>query len=696
MRVALLVAFAVTLAAWGLLLYVGDVWAQLPTGRGLQLRAEQWSLLVAAGASILVGDDLLSLGRCPIRGWLASSMTATVLMAVAHYSMGSCAKARWWLAGACVTLAVMIPVMMPFRDHAFGDGSFGCKAMVVWICALGPLLVAVTALRGNSAAGGPDIPEALLSLPAFRKALAVSTRRLLRRMLAVMVALVVVALFVSLFPLSASFQQGPPPSTRLAWCAAGVALVSMLAAYLVLWKRGPSRPLSALLIVLLGSAMALGLAAVGLESISRSDYLTYHWGEPLVGMPMSIPMLCCMLILLVPIMLLWVSRMRTTAPVLFLNRMVVFGALVTAALFMSYENTPSSQSEQSRAVVAFNRTNGAVEWTRAIMTMPAQQSHRLNTSATSTIAGDGNLFFAYFGNAGVACLDQGGNVLWINRSVPFQSVYGAGASPVLCDGVVVFSAEMPSAPYLCGLDARDGRCLWKRGFAAFPYPSGSSRTPLVLETPGAREILIWRVDRLMGIVPQTGVTLWEVPYVYGGGDMVAGAVTDGDAVYLSEPRRLSCWTLAELRAGRSLPRWNLEKNGLPNVSTPLLISNILFGASDSGIITCVDRQTGRVVWEGKARGQFFSSPICVADRVFLTNTKGETTVFRVADKVERLSVNTLGEPCFANFAPVDGGLYVRTSGHLWRLQGSESPGRQMLTAEPPGKSASVWSGSRLP
>lgn len=697
MRAALVIAFAVTLAAWGLLLNVGDIWAQPPTGRGLKLRAEQCCLLVAAGASILVGDDLLSLGRCPIRGWLASSMTATVLMSVARCSMGSCGKARWWLAGTCVMLAMTIPVMMPCRDHAFSAGLFSSKAMVVYLCALCPVLVAMQSVRGSSPTRDRDVLEPLSNLAAFRKALAVSTRRLLRRTLAAMVAVVGMALAVSRFSGgSASQFGGAPPSTRLAWCVASAALVWTLAAYWFLWTRGPSRGLSALLIVGMGLAMALSLAAVGLESIGRSVYLNYHWGAPRVRMSVSIPVLCCALVLLVTIMLLWASRMRGMAVVCSFDRMVVFGALVTAALCMWCKNAPSSQFGVTRGVVAFNRTSGAIEWTSAIMTMPPQPSHRLNTPATPTIASDGNLLFAYFGNAGAACLDQSGSVLWINRFVPFQSVYGVAASPVFCDGVVVFSVETPSAPYLCGLDARDGRCLWRTSFTAYSNLSGSSRTPLVLETSGTREIFIWRVDRMIGIVPRTGATIWEVPYVFTAGDMVAGAVTDGNAVYLSEPGRLSCWQLTELRSGRSLPRWNLERSGLPNVSTPVLILNYLFGVSDNGNLTCVDRQTGRLFWEGKARGQFFSSPVCVGDRVFLTNTRGETTVFRVADNVERLSVNSLGEACFANFSPVDGGFYVRTSGHLWRLQDPEDLSSNTLTVGSHGKSASVWRGSRLP
>jgi outer membrane protein assembly factor BamB len=91
--------------------------------------------------------------------------------------------------------------------------------------------------------------------------------------------------------------------------------------------------------------------------------------------------------------------------------------------------------------------------------------------------------------------------------------------------------------------------------------------------------------------------------------------------------------------------------------------------SDSGIASCLDARTGKVHWQERVGGNYSASPLYADGKIYLQSEEGVTTVLRADKTFERLAQNTLGkEKTLASYAVADGAIFLRTEGHLYRLQ----------------------------
>jgi len=88
-------------------------------------------------------------------------------------------------------------------------------------------------------------------------------------------------------------------------------------------------------------------------------------------------------------------------------------------------------------------------------------------------------------------------------------------------------------------------------------------------------------------------------------------------------------------------------------------------------VTCVKAATGETVWQERAGGNYFGSPICAGGRLWAMNTKGELVVIEASSHAFKLVArNDLGEPSHATPALAGGVMYLRTRGHLISLGGA--------------------------
>jgi outer membrane protein assembly factor BamB len=93
--------------------------------------------------------------------------------------------------------------------------------------------------------------------------------------------------------------------------------------------------------------------------------------------------------------------------------------------------------------------------------------------------------------------------------------------------------------------------------------------------------------------------------------------------------------------------------------------------TDGGILECRDIQTGKLVFNERAKGpgptgQHWSSLVLSADgKLYAANQGGDCFVFKAAPKYELLATNTLGEKIIASIAVSDGHLFIRSYQHLW-------------------------------
>ncbi|MEQ1829328.1 MAG: hypothetical protein ABL921_25410 [Pirellula sp.] len=103
---------------------------------------------------------------------------------------------------------------------------------------------------------------------------------------------------------------------------------------------------------------------------------------------------------------------------------------------------------------------------------------------------------------------------------------------------------------------------------------------------------------------------------------------------------------------------------MPYVPTPLLYGNFLHVTDDMGVYTCLDPVSGKALKTKRKGGNSYSSPIGVADRIYLFEDSGACLVLANNDRFEVLAKNQLREPIQTTPAFSNGAMYVRSESHL--------------------------------
>ncbi len=91
----------------------------------------------------------------------------------------------------------------------------------------------------------------------------------------------------------------------------------------------------------------------------------------------------------------------------------------------------------------------------------APKIHSKNSHASPTPLVSGSRLFLHFGHQGTACTTLDGDILWKNSSLTYEPVHGNGGSPVVADGVLVFSRDGADISEVTALDVNTGQIAWQ-------------------------------------------------------------------------------------------------------------------------------------------------------------------------------------------------------------------------------------------
>jgi len=328
---------------------------------------------------------------------------------------------------------------------------------------------------------------------------------------------------------------------------------------------------------------------------------------------------------------------------------------------------------QSLRALCMDAGSGDILWNVEVFQQPARAPmHGKNSHASATPVTDGKRLFVHFGPHGTACLNLGnGKVQWRNEDLHYSPVHGNGGSPVLVEGLCVVSCDGSDQQFVAALDQKRGNVRWRTDRNAKPQKGFSFGTPLVIDVGGKKQIISTGSEAVMAYDPKTGREIWRVAYpggysvvprpVFGMGLLFVCTGYDSPTLMAIRPEG------AKGDVTESHVAWRLKK-AVPHNPSPLLVDDALYLVSDKGIVTCLEARNGTERWQERVGGEFSASPLYADGKIFLQNETGEGIVLRPGAKYEELARNTLGERSLASYAVGDGALFVRTEGHLARLQ----------------------------
>ena len=324
-------------------------------------------------------------------------------------------------------------------------------------------------------------------------------------------------------------------------------------------------------------------------------------------------------------------------------------------------------------LMALNRGNGAVKWSRLLHEeKPHEGHHPDGTYAGGSALTDGQRLYAWFGSRGLYAVDFAGTVLWEKSFGQMQTRngFGEGSSVAIHSGTLVVPWDHEGADFVVALDAATGKEKWRTGR---DEPT-TWATPLVI-TPagGAPQVVLSGTNRVVGYDLASGKQLWQA----GGTTMNAiptPVFADGMLIAMggfrgSMARGIRIADAKGDVTGAPGQVWTYEKD-TPYVPSPLLYRGaVYFMKVNSGILTSLDASTGAVRFSARLTDvpNVYASPVAADGRIYIVGREGTTAVLEAGPALKILATNVLDDATDTTPALVDGELYLRGAKSLYRI-----------------------------
>lgn len=335
--------------------------------------------------------------------------------------------------------------------------------------------------------------------------------------------------------------------------------------------------------------------------------------------------------------------------------------------------TSSDNKGAERFVHCFQRADGSLRWTRqAPAHSPEPGVRDKNGYASATPVTDGQRVIAFLGSCGVVCYDFSGNLLWNYDTLTVKTTHGTGSSPVLYKDLVILAQDQNQAESIfLALDKTTGKKVWQEKRAR----AMSWTTPVVVHVGERDELVLAGAETVRGYDPATGKELWllrgptqeVIPVMVVGKDLLYSASGRNGPTLALRPGGAGDITQTHLA-------WRAVRGG-PHVPSPALLNGRLYTANDTGIFSCLDATTGKLIYQERISDSFSASPIVAGNLLYFSSESGITYVVRAGDALEVVARNDLGAPILASPAVVDGRIYVRTQDELVCIGGAGAESR---------------------
>lgn len=326
-------------------------------------------------------------------------------------------------------------------------------------------------------------------------------------------------------------------------------------------------------------------------------------------------------------------------------------------------------------VLAYDRNSGREAWRKVVRTeTPHEGTHENGTYASGSALTDGRRLYAYFGSRGLYAMDFSGKVLWEKDLGDMQTRmgFGEGNSPALYDNTLVVIWDHEGEDFIVALDATTGEERWRR-----PREEPTTwATPLIVTHDGRAQVIVNGTNKVVSYDLRSGETVWETPGTTLNA-IPSPVAADGMVFAMAGFRgsMVRAINLANARGTLTGPPgevWTYDRD-TPYVPSPLLYEGKLyFLKSNSGILTCLDAATGKVHYTTRLEGapNVYASPVAADGRVYIVGREGTTVVLQAGPELRVIATNPLDEPIDASPALVDDQIYLRSMGHLYRIEGT--------------------------
>lgn len=326
--------------------------------------------------------------------------------------------------------------------------------------------------------------------------------------------------------------------------------------------------------------------------------------------------------------------------------------------------------------LAVDLRQGKPVWRTEVFTnSEVEEAHIMNSYASPSPATDGTHAWVHFGSYGTACLSLAtGELVWQRRDLPCAHHRGPGSSPLLDDqGRLFIHYDGFDVQYIVALAAATGQTLWKRDRdIRYGTDNGDQMkaysTPSLIRVGDQLQLISPTSKAAIAYRPDDGEEIWRV--LYDEFSATAQPLYDGRTVFIStgfgKAHLLAIDPTGHGDVTDTHIRWDAPK-GIGSKPTPLLVDGLIYNVHDAGVASCIDAETGEVVWTERFGGLFSGSPLAAGNFVYWFDHDGTCYVTRQGRQYELVAENRLDDGCMATAVPLADSLLVRTRTALYRI-----------------------------
>lgn len=280
---------------------------------------------------------------------------------------------------------------------------------------------------------------------------------------------------------------------------------------------------------------------------------------------------------------------------------VVNGTLYTVG------NTDGGQS-----VIAAKADDGSILWKKVLTASNPEHKHEGSRCTPSV---DGDRLYVVTSDGSIACLKSAnGDLVWQRKfsdwNGKMMSVWGFAESPLVDGDRVLCTPGGPDALVVC-LDKMTGKEIWacKSKFEGGNGKDGAGYSSIVVSNAlGIRQYVQLTGRGLIGIRAQDGKQLWSYTRVANGVANIPTPIIDGNFVFASTSYKTGACLLELKKKDDAIEveeNYFLEGNVFNNHHGGMvLLDGYIYAGhqQNEGFPTCINMQTGEIVWGGQLRG----------------------------------------------------------------------------------------------
>jgi outer membrane protein assembly factor BamB len=316
------------------------------------------------------------------------------------------------------------------------------------------------------------------------------------------------------------------------------------------------------------------------------------------------------------------------------------GPAVAAGRVFVTDFESSAGPRGTERILCLDEKSGKILWTHAWDVNYGKVSYPIGPRATPTV--DGDRVYVLGTTGMLFCLNaKTGDVVW---QKDYQKDYGmqmpmwgiTGAPLVDGNRLIAIVGGQPDAKVMA-FDKLTGKEIWRA------LPSDSEQgycQPVIFETGGIRQLIVWDPAAVISLEPATGKKLWQQPFRINMGMTLATPVLSGAHLLVSSFYNGSM--LLEIMGNGARMLWQgksgseINTDGLHAViNTPVIDGDYIYGICSYGQFRCLSLKTGERVWETmevtKEKARWASGLIVrQGDRYFINNDRGELIIAKLS------------------------------------------------------------------